>query len=239
MKLLVLFCAAGGGSTGYARAGLTPYGVDIDPQPSYPFEFALDDALGYLEYLCHIRAMGPLPAPFDFDAVHASPPCQHYSSATRVSGNAASHPALIAPVRARLQELGLPYVIENVEGARDELVDPLMLCGAMDEFPELRVIRHRYFEISGFEVPQPEHRAHPLCYTMDKRKPHYGQLDEMVDYVQVNGGGNCSVAAAKDAMGMDWPGLTKHDLNEAVPPAMTEYIGGHLAAHLKGNNVEA
>lgn len=235
-KLLVLMCAAGGGSTGYHRAGLQPYGVDIDPQPAYPFPFAQDDALGYLDYLLWLKSQhGKLPKPFNFDAVHASPPCQHDSEITRVSGDPSSHPDLIGPVQERLRALGLPYIIENVRGARHKLRDPLMLCGTMDEFPDLRVIRHRYFEISGFTVPQPEHRGpHPLCFTMDKRKPHYGKLDEMVNYVQVTGGGNCSVAAAKDAMGMDWPGLTKHDLNEAVPPAMTEYIGRHLVAHLEG-----
>lgn len=230
-RLLVLFCAAGGGSTGYHRAGFDILGVDIDPQPAYPFRFCQADALSYLDRMLAAKADGQ---PLGVDAIHASPPCQHDSYLTRVSGDPASHPDLIAPVQERLRAIGLPYVIENVAGARAKLRDPLMLCGAMDEFPTLRVLRHRYFECSGFAIPQPEHRPHPLCYTRDKRKPHYGKLDEMVDYVQVTGGGNCSVAAAKDAMGMDWPGLTKHDLNEAVPPAMTQYIGEHLAAALGG-----
>ena len=129
-------------------------------------------------------------------------------------------------MRSFLREAGVPYIIENVVGA--PLLDPVVLCGTM--FPELRVIRHRLFE-SNFQLFAPGPcRRHPLCHTLDKRKRHYGQTDEWRDYVQVNGGGNCSVAAARDAMGIDW--MTKKELNEAIPPAYTKLLGLQLMKHL-------
>lgn len=90
-------------------------------------------------------------------------------------------------------------------------------------FDGLRVIRHRQFESSERLTTPGACGPHPLCYTMDKRKPHYGRLDEMTAFVMVNGGGNCSKAAAADAMGIDW--MTKNELNEAIPPAYTEFLG--------------
>jgi DNA (cytosine-5)-methyltransferase 1 len=95
----------------------------------------------------------------------------------------------------------------------------------------LRVIRHRLFESTSSLVGTLEPRRHPLVYTRDKRKAHYGQGDEWTWPVQVNGGGNCSVAAARDAMGIDW-GMTKAELNEAIPPAYTQFIGEQLLEHL-------
>jgi DNA (cytosine-5)-methyltransferase 1 len=132
---------------------------------------------------------------------------------------------------------GRPYVIENVDAPapRAELVDPIRLCGR--SFPGLRVYRHRLFELGGGlegVVPEPEHRPHDvLCHTLDKRKAHYGKTDEMINFVQVNGGGNSSVVAARDAMGVNHrPDLTKHELNEGIPPAYTAYIARHAAAFL-------
>lgn len=198
---------------GYHLAGFDVVGVDIEPQPNYPFEFHQADALEF---------------PLDgFDAIHASPPCQAYSVLQKRNGG--TYPELIEPTRARLAATGVPYIIENVIGA--PLIDPIMLCGTM--FPELRVIRHRLFELSGLTVPQPDHPKHPLVYTYDKRKAHYGKLDEWKDFVQVTGGGNCTVAAAKDAMGIDWSG-TKKELNEAIPPAYTEFIGRRLKIGSRG-----
>lgn len=214
--LLDLFCCAGGAAQGYADAGFDVVGVDIDQQPHYPFRFIWSDALEIIANWGRFNAMwGP------FDAIHASPPCQYYSVLAKRNGNAHEWPDLIPAVRKLLQEIGLPYVIENVEGA--PLEDPIMLCGTM--FPELRVIRHRLFE-SNMPLTQPAHGKHPLVFTHDKRKAHYGKLNEWTSPVQVTGGGNCSVAAARDAMGIDW--MNKHELNEAIPPAFTEYIGAQL-----------
>lgn len=91
-------------------------------------------------------------------------------------------------------------------------------------FSGLRVLRHRLFECSFRLVPPPHPGRHPLVFTYDKRKAHYGKLDQDVSYVQVTGGGNCTVKNAREAMRITWP-MTKAELNEAIPPAYTEYIG--------------
>ena len=213
-RLLDLFCCAGGAAVGYRQAGFDVVGVDIEPQPHYPYEFIRADALtldpGFIA---------------QFDAVHASPPCQSYSDLAKRNRNADAWPRLIEPVRRLLRASGLPYVIENVEGA--PLIDPIVLCGTM--FPELRVIRHRLFE-SNVALLSPAHQRHPLVFTHDKRKAHYGKLDQNTSYVQVTGGGNCSMANAIDAMGIDW--MTKGELNESIPPAYAQLIGKQLIHHL-------
>ena len=96
-------------------------------------------------------------------------------------------------------------------------------------FEELRVLRHRLFE-ANFPIMTPPHGKHPRCHALDKRKSHYGKTDEWKDYVQVTGGGNCTVAAARDAMGIDW--MTKKEINEAIPPAYARFIGKQLIRHL-------
>lgn len=213
-RLLDLFCCAGGAGVGYSRAGFEVVGVDNKPQPNYPFAFIQADAL-------------KLDAKFvtSFDALHASPPCQAYSDLAKRNGNGHEWPRLIEPVRKMLIKSGLPYVIENVDGA--PLLDPVILCGTM--FPKLRVLRHRLFE-ANFLILVPPHNKHPRVHTFDKRKSHYGKTDDMLDFVQVTGGGNCTIAAARDAMGIDW--MTKNELNEAIPPAYTEFIGNQLLCHL-------
>ncbi|GGN13885.1 DNA cytosine methyltransferase [Microbacterium lacticum] len=214
-RLLDLFSCAGGAGMGYHRAGFEVVGVDIDPQPRYPFEFIQHDALTLdPEFLA------------SFDAIHASPPCQSYSDLAKRNGNADAWPRLIEPVREMLDGLGVPYIIENVEGA--PLLNPTVLCGTM--FPGLRVIRHRLFE-SNIELDAPEHGKHPLVFTHDKRKAHYGKLDQNKSFVQVTGGGNSSIANAKDALGIDW--MNKRELNESIPPAYTEYLGGFLMRAVK------
>jgi DNA modification methylase len=156
-----------------------------------------------------------------FDAVHASPPCQAHSDLQKQ--NKRSYPDLDRPDRELLHQTGLPYVIENVEGA--PLIDPITLCGTM--FPGLRVIRHRLFE-SNFAITAPAASGkHPLVFTHDKRKAHYGKLDQDTAFVQVTGGGNCTVANKLDAMGIDW--MTGAEVNEAIPPAYTEHLGHQIA----------
>jgi DNA (cytosine-5)-methyltransferase 1 len=228
MRLLDLFCCQGGAAKGYHDAGFDVVGIDKDPQPNYPFEFVQGDVFYALRAIAWQHADAPLPLCRSFDVVHASPPCQHDSNLSKShNGRPQDHPDLIGPTREALLELGLPFVIENVAGARRKLRDPIMLCGTM--FPGLRVTRHRYFECHGFDPgPTPQHGAHPLHYTRDKRKAHYGRLDEMTAFVSVNGGGNCTVAAASDAMGIDW--MDKHGLNESLPPAYTRWIGEQFLA---------
>ncbi len=129
-RLLDLFCCAGGAGAGYYRAGFDIVGIDLSPQPNYPLPFVQTDAL-------------KLDPKFisTFDAIHASPPCQSYSDLAKRNGNADAWPRLIDPIREVLERSGLPYIIENVEGA--PLRNPTVLCGTM--FKGLRVIRHRLF----------------------------------------------------------------------------------------------
>jgi DNA (cytosine-5)-methyltransferase 1 len=215
LKALDLFCCAGGATKGYQEAGFYVVGVDFEPQPNYCGD-----------ELYQADALGPLPFDLDdFDLIHASPPCQRFSDLAHRNGNGHQWPDLIGPTRDLLEASGRPYVIENVEGA--PLRDPAMLCGTM--FPGLRVIRHRLFEAS-FPIETPEHGRHPLVFTHDKRKAHYGRLNQDTSFVQVTGGGNCTVANARDAMGAGW--MTKAELNEAIPPAFTEWVGSQFIDQL-------
>jgi DNA (cytosine-5)-methyltransferase 1 len=97
-------------------------------------------------------------------------------------------------------------------------------------FPELAVIRHRQFETNWPLVAPAEHPKHPLVFTHDKRKAHYGKLDQDTSFVQVTGGGNATIANKRRAMGMPW--ADNHGLNEAIPPAYTEFIGRQLMEYL-------
>lgn len=205
--LLDLGCGAGGAAFGYTAVGFRVVGVDIAPQPRYPYEFHRGDMLTF---------------PLDSYAyIHASPPCQHYSDLARRNGNAHEWPDLISPVRERLMATDATWVIENVEGA--PLIDPVTLCGTM--FPGLRVLRHRLFE-SNVALITPPHKSHPLVFTYDRRKAHYGKLNQDTSYVQVTGGGNCTVANKRAAMGIPW--MAGAELNEAIPPDYAAWIGGQL-----------
>jgi DNA (cytosine-5)-methyltransferase 1 len=205
-RLLDLFCCAGGAGMGYDRAGFDVVGVDIDPQPRYPFEFHQADALKYL-----------LEHHYEFDAFHASPPCQAFTNAQRIQGN--EHPDFITATRAAFELIGKPWVIENVVGA--PLKDPIELCGAM--FPGLRTYRHRLFE-SNVALQQPLHPTHVARTAKMGRQPG---PDEFMHIV-----GNFSgVAAGRVAMGIDW--MTRDELREAIPPAMTELVGSQLLRHLE------
>ena len=136
MKLLDLFCCAGGGAMGYHKAGFEVIGVDIDPQPNYPFSFIKADAVAWLEFWGH-----------EFDVIHASPPCQRFSAMQHMHKNKEDHPDYITPIRKLLLESGKPFVIENVVGA--PLRVDLMLCGTMFGLP---IAKHRIFESN---VPMP------------------------------------------------------------------------------------
>lgn len=208
-KLVDLFCGAGGATKGYQQAGFYVVGVDIVDQPNYVGdEFYQKDAL-----------MFPLRG---FDAAHASPPCQSYSDLAKRNGNANQWPRLVNPVRDLLLKWGGIYVIENVDPCED-LIDPVRLCGTM--FSGLRVIRHRLFE-SNTSITQPPHGKHPLVFTHDKRKAHYGKLDQNVSFVQVTGGGNATIANKRDAMKCWW--MNNQEVNEAIPPPYTKWIGRQL-----------
>lgn len=201
--LLDLFCGAGGAAMGYHRAGFDVVGVDIKPQPHYPFEFHQADALTF---------------PLDgFDAIHASPPCQLFSRAKHLRDAQGGKPSvldLIAPTRELLRPLGLPYVLENVPGA--PLINPLMLCGSTFG---LGVRRHRLFESTALlQSPgacrhREQGRPIGVYHVLNDDIPHGGRTARTLD-------------EANSAMGIDW--MTWGELKEAIPPAYTEWVGRRL-----------
>lgn len=210
--LLDLYCGAGGAATGYHRAGFKVLGVDNKPQPNYPFLFVQDDAIAFL------RRNGK-----HFAAVHASPPCQRYSRATRqAKGARENHPDLIEPTRQALRESGCLYVIENVEFA--PLLDPIRLCGGM--FPGLRTYRHRLFE-SNATLVAPTHQKHVV---KSPRSNVYIEGMFMTIYGHVS-----PTAKAREVMGIDWP-MSQYEVVQAIPPVYTEYIGRQLIAALQENH---
>lgn len=222
--LVDLCCKQGLASFGYYLAGFDIVGIDREPQPRYPFPFIQAD----------LRDLDPDWLAENFDAAAGSPPCWDHSDLKHRTG--LSYEDFIPETRALFEASGLPHVIENVEGA--PLKNPLTLCGTM--FDGLRVSRHRLFESNvPLYAPRPCPKKHPLHFTHDKRKAHYGQLDERTAFVSVNGGGNCTKAAAEDAMGVPSGWATKDGLNQGVPPAYTRWIGRQLADHLAAMGVAA
>lgn len=205
-RLLDLFCCAGGAAKGYADAGFEVVGVDIDPQPNYPYRFF------QLDWADFIRLYG-----LDtFDAIHASPPCQFYSNAQRIMDN--EHPDLIGPVREALKASGLPYIIENVAGA--PLINPIELCGSMFG---LGTYRHRLFETS-FPIVAPPHPTHTAKTTKMGRAVKDGEMMHVVGHFS-------GVAKAREAMDIPW--MKRDELREAIPPAYTEYIGNQILTALE------
>src|SRR5688500_15798892 len=168
-RLLDLFCGAGGAAMGYHRAGFEVMGVDINRQPHYPFEFIQADALWYLAALEDKRH--GLTAKDAFDVIHASPPCQLYSTVGKQAAKKhdITYPDLVGPTRELLVKSGLPYVIENVMGA--PLISPIRLCGSSFG---LDIRRHRRFELGGFDILLTPPCAHqwqkPRFRSMDKRR---------------------------------------------------------------------
>lgn len=194
---------------GYYRAGFDVVGVDNRPQPRYPFEFHQADALEFCAAHGH-----------EFDAIHASPPCQRYSRATKQSGTSGDHPDMIAVTRDVLAATGAEWVIENVADAAPWMRDPLMLCGGM--FPGLRTYRHRLFESSVFMLA-PCHQPHKVT---TPRSNVYREGQFMAVYGHVS-----PVWRAREVMGIDWP-MTQREVVNAIPPAYTEFIGRQLLAAL-------
>ena len=223
-RILDLFCGAGGAAVGYHGAGFDVVGVDIDPQPNYPFEFYQADALQVLEQEHAWIVEG-------FDAVHASPPCQGYVQWNNLNaeryGSRVEHPLLIEPVRRALQATDLPWVIENVPGA--PLHNSVQLCGSMFG---LGVRRHRIFETTVSVL-----RSH--CQHTGDEIAVYGKLDGRRIWTRADGSevrAARTLQEAQSAMGIDW--MTWDELREAIPPAYTEHIGTFLLEHLR-NEVAA
>ena len=215
-KLLDLFCGAGGAAMGYYRAGFEVVGVDLNPQKHYPFEFHQADAMTY---------------PLDgFDAIHASPPCQAYS----ITKNAHSHkhPEFVPGTLARLMASGIPWVVENVVGA--PLPSPLLLCGSMfgliadDHYlgAPVWLKRHRLFASSELLLaPGPCRHIKGMRVggvyggAWSKNKTIDPTIKRTGGYVPPND-------VQRVLMGIDW--MTHKELNQAIPPAYTKWIGSQL-----------
>lgn len=211
MRLLDLFCGAGGAAMGYHRAGFEIVGVDVRPQPNYPFEFHQADVLEMFRWESWWRGC---------DAIHASPPCQLFSRAGHLrdaQGGKSSAINLIPETREALQVSGLPYVIENVPGA--PLENPVMLCGSSFG---LGVQRHRLFESNQALMSLPcRHKAQGrpvgVYHVMNDHVPHGGTTAKTLEEGQA-------------AMGIDW--MTWDELKLAIPPAFTQFIGEQLLASI-------
>ncbi len=227
-RLLDLFCGAGGAAVGYHRAGFDVVGVDIRPQPHYPFEFWRADALEYLDIVSEWT--GPRFA-HEFQAIHASPPCQAFT-AYRRTGNVGEYPDLIAQLRTLLLETALPYLIENVEGA--PLTDPELICGTMFD-PPLEIQRHRLFETNWPLKPLMWPCRHLLNgkdrYPGGRSKQRTGSSRGLVRGTVEIGSWDIPLEVQQRAMGIDW--MTLEELSEAIPPAYTDAIGSQLMAHIR------
>lgn len=241
-RLLDLFSGAGGCARGYQLAGFHVTGVDIEAQPRYAGDhFIQADAL---EFMHELVSVGP--ASLQYDAIHASPPCQAHSTIAKqirkMGWTQNEHPDLVPQTRELLQASGLPYVIENVVGA--ELVNPIVLCGSSFG---LNVRRHRLFELHGFSCMAPpcaHHWQTPRFRSLDSRR-HLKSVVEVVgtgskhdttglaSVVGVHGNQNYSGERAlrEWAMQIDW--MSPYELTQAIPPAYTEHIGEALMDHLK------
>ena len=259
MRLLDLFCGAGGAAMGYSRAGFEVIGVDNKPQKHYPFEFHQADAFDYL------RDHGK-----EFDVIHASPPCQAFSSLQNM-WNAKKHMDQLTPITAALMAIDKPWVVENVPGA--PIIHPLILCGTMfglrtvDGAGELR--RHRLFDSNSVWglTPQCQHNGPVIgfygSHGRDRRRtvpvsqnPDINKRRETVTatshcdtsitarrrravivtghcggYSRRDGVQSFTVDKRKEAMGIDW--MTGDELSQAIPPAYTEWIGKRLLEQIR------
>lgn len=248
MRLLDLFCCAGGAAVGYHRAGFTPYGVDINPQPNYPYAFHQGDVLEVMRVL---NAGGAIDFTHpcgrvewltlaDFVLAHASPPCQAFSKTKTLHTN--THPDLVEPTRAALIETGLPYIIENVVGA--PLLDPLVLCGTefnmtapdVDGLP-LKLVRHRLFE-SNLPLTRAGTCNHdPKVLTASIYGAGGGWTPEHRDSATRRGGYVPHTDVCRALLGVDW--TTKHELSQVVPPRFTEHLGHQAMHHLAAPQAQA
>lgn len=209
-RLLDLCCCEGGASAGYSLAGFDVTGVDLVPRKRYPYRFIQADAVEFARAHAH-----------EFDAIHASPPCQAHTVA-RSMGKADSYVCIIAPLRDALIASGRPYVIENVVGS------PLLgakLCGTSFGLP---IRRHRLFETSFLLMTPPCRCKHaagdfPSLVTGKRSK-----------FVQVCGNARSAgeIALRREAMQMPWG--SDYGLAQAIPPAFTRFIGGVLLDLIQG-----
>lgn len=202
---------------GYYRAGFDEIvGVDNRPMPRYPFDFVFGDALEYVAE--HGR---------EFDAIHASPPCQAFTKYKNVRPNLPDkYPDLVEPTRAALSTSGKSWVLENVVGA--PVNGMIMLCGSMFG---MDIRRHRLFE-SNIQILTP-----PCNHSMWEpnrfpggRSRERGNARVLCRGTVEIGRWNIPIETQNAAMGVDWMELS--ELSQSIPPAYAEYIGKHLIAYI-------
>lgn len=207
-RLLDLFCGGGGAAMGYYRAGFEVVGVDICPQPNYPFSFHLADAIKY--------------SLNGFDVIHASPPCQKHSTLKHLTGH--NYVCFIDPIRQRLKKWDGIWVIENVVGA--PLLNPVQICGSVFG---LAVRRHRLFESNIYlTCTGCDHASQPA--PIDVSGIGGRRLGARLDGKGGNSRKPRNLDEAREAMGISW--MTRKELSQAVPPAYTEFLGLQLRAAL-------
>lgn len=237
LKLLDLFCGAGGAARGYADAGFEVVGVDLVPQERYPYAFYQADAMQVLQTLIDGGSWEGYSL-HDFAAIHVSPPCQEYSTTkpTRLfSGKTITpHPMLIAPVLELLRKAGVPWVCENVTGAKREMLNSIELCGVSFGLP---LLRHRLF-LSSELLFAPAHYKHPDGFynVVGKKVRGHGTFRSKTSYVDRKGRTRIREAChpkavGQAAMGIDW--MTMAEMSQAIPPAYTHWLGMQLLSLLQ------
>ena len=194
---------------GYHRAGFDVVGVDIEPQPNYPFPFIQADALD--------RLRSEILWGYEYHAIHASPPCQAYCE-TAMTRKRADHPDLLAPTRSLLSRSGLPWIIENVPTA--PMPDAFLLCGSTFGLP---IVRHRLFETSW-----PIGLVPSTC-----QQKRWGRAVDHGPGFYPYAHGSWAEAWRERVLPVVWPWMTLDEAGQAIPPAYTEWIGGALIEYLR------
>lgn len=212
MRLLDLFCGAGMAADGYHAAGFDEIvGVDINPQPDYPYTFVQDDALAVLSRLPFLTL---------FDAVHASPPCQAHTRASHLrtaQGGTSKYADLLTPTLALLRTLDMPWVVENVPGAPG-MDAAIVECGSAYG---LGVRRHRLFLSNRWiQGSGCDHKA--------QGRP-WGVYHVMGDQVPQGGRTALTVEHGRSVMGVTRP-IPWNSLKEGFPPAFSQHVGEQLLA---------
>lgn len=207
MKLLDLYCCQGGASTGFKKAGFNVTGVDLYPQPKYPYKFIQTDAVDYLLQHGH-----------EYDFIHASPPCQKHSlSAMQFRLLGKEYPDLISATRAALIQIGKPYSLENVKGA--PLHNPVLLCGNMFNIPSYR---HRLFE-TNWLLPQPLHNRHEVRQAKMGRPVKDGEYIQYIGHFPM-------IKHVREFTGFNW--MNTYGLAQSIPSEYTHYIGMQFSVRL-------
>ncbi len=225
MRLLDLYCGAGGAAVGYHRAGFDEIvGVDNKPQKHYPFEFIQADVIEYLnaEIQYSLDSSDDLSISLPFDLIHASPPCQSFSVLNNF--RKIEYPNMIKPTRELLKTIGIRYIIENVVGA--PLIDPVQICGGYFGLGANGhyLKRHRLFESNIRLKGTPCNHFEKYAIGI-----HGGGVWNNNEKKAKRGGYQGSKEESMEAMDIYW--MNRRELAQAIPPAYTEYLGKQVMCY--------